>query len=241
MDKVFGMLKERPWLIAVAVVIGLVLMRGGKSGGGGGYNYDAMLQSQSIAADTNIAMAQIGSERVAAQNAITADYLKTVSLGAMAASMADREQSTKLAMAGMQAGQAAAEANAMFSLGAMQQQYGFATALKSLGIQERALEGDYLLASQQIGLERHALDVGRYVGDRQLEVERRSIDITNEMDARYINQALPQILRNNIDAIWHQGRAQRNIVKAAGTTSILNNLIGTAGSLASQGMTMGRF
>lgn len=240
MDKVLSLLKERPWLIAVAVVIGLILMRGGKSGGGG-YNYEAMLQSQSIAADTNIAMAQIGSERVAAQNAVMADYLKTVSLGAMAASMADREQSTKLAMAGMQAGQAAAEANAMFSLGAMQQQYGFATALKSLGIQERALEGDYLLASQQIGLERHALDVGRYAGDRQLEVERRFIDITNEMDARYINQALPQILRNNIDAIWHQGRAQRNIVKAAGTTSILNNLISTAGSLASQGMYQGRF
>lgn len=240
MDKVFGMLKERPWLIAVAVVIGLVLMRGGKSGGGG-YNYEAMLQSQSIAADTNIAMAQIGSERVAAQNAITADYLKTVSLGAMAVSMADREQSTKLAVAGMQSGQAAVETGAMFSLGAMQQQYGFATALKSLGIQERALEGDYAVAMQQLGVQKHALDVDRYMTDRQLELERRFIDVTNEMDARYINQALPQILQNNIDAIWHQGRAQRNIVKAAGSTSILNNLIGTAGSLVSQGMTQGRF
>lgn len=241
---IFDSLKDRPWLIAVAIVIGLLLLRSGK-GGGGGYDMGAMLESQRIASDANIAMAQIGAERSAAQNAIAGQYLTEASLGAMAYAASNKSESTKLAIAGLATGQAAAESNAMYNLGAMQQSQGFATSMRSLGIMHDKLYGDYLLNNKSLdtqvnlaNLEHGTLRYDMGVGK---EVRFKELDVQNAMDERYTYNQLPAMLRNNIDAIWHQGRAQRNIVKAAGTTSILNNLIGTAGNLASTGMSMGRF
>lgn len=238
MDKIFDAIKAHPYVAAGGALVLLLLMKaGGKSSGGS--NADVMLQSMSLASQTNIAMAEISAQTAAASNAAYYDYAKEVSLGAQAVAASNALNRTEQNIAALRTGENIVNTQAAFSLGAQQQKFGFEAALQSFGIQSKALDYDYMLGTLASRREDNALAGSLQLQNRALDFEGQVLASDERRYNTYVNQELPQVLRNSIDQIWHAGRAQRNIVKAGGMTSIWNNLISSGTSLLSKGMDNG--
>lgn len=263
MGNIIDTLSKYPWLIGIGAATGLfLLMRGGSSAvPSSGADYSATLASQKIATDAAVALSgvQVQAEAVRAQqNIATVQARRDIILGAQNLALADKSLTTDLAVTSMNNTRLMADSSAKTATDFFTVATGFALNNRDLDNQADALEKGFNLSMSGIMSDRITKSMElTYMDDASKRGNTLTFDLANlnsivtrALDASYYenvtnvtenqlkldreaNNAEFRINEQNQATIQNLAWRQKQIAKQGGMFNLFNNLIGTAGSLAS--------
>lgn len=249
-------LMTKPWLVAGVVILVLFLSRGKSASGG--INYDAMLQSQQIVTAGNLQAGQTYAQMYAVdagRNAAFIQAQKEIILGKQALAGLDKTLATQYAAKALEVNQAAQDSANAFAMGLTSNALSHAERVGDLQIQALRLvnEGNaagnaYSLGVKSLDNDKLALnnalvslgnDYGVAMAGINATTDIQKLGINSEYD--WLKYSLPAQERMNHDAeettrnlAWRA----KQIAKAAGSTSLFNNLISGGFGLANNALSI---
>lgn len=255
MGKIWDMLSDKPWLIAIAGLLGLYLFRGGSGGQqAAGTDYGATLASMDIASRTNVAMAEIAvaGQKVAAENNKTAaDMITAISLGAQQYAGVDRQARLLERVSSIEANSGLLERVAANAAGAFQSVLGQSVALKSLENEAFRLSTDRGVAYRALGIQEHlgltdyanaltlnerTLTSNERINAMEADLARDLRQADNEqraMELPWEFKTFDRQMANLENLYWRQ----KQIAKIGANSNLFGSIIGAVGDVASAGLT----
>lgn len=266
MDNILNVLKENPWWVVGAVLIGAFLLRGSPApapSGRGGYDPSVTLASQEISSNTNVALAgiQVDRESVAAsQNIAAIQATRDISLGAQQFAIADKQIKGQMYVEGLN------QTNVLAQMTTGLTDSMFAT-MAGVKLAEKELSNQTLSLRMNEGLAYTDMQNNRELGLNQMSTDRyladKGLTNANDADIRANQTAVTSMMQNlnatlaNIDLqkytlpfderINDRNRASeenyywrlKQIAKSQGMNGLLGSIIDGGFNLASAGMSRG--
>lgn len=253
MDKIFEVLKENPWWVVGAVIIGVFLLRSPPAPARGGSDGSVALASQEIASSTNVALAgiQVDRESVAAsQNIAAIQANRDISLGAQQFAIADKSLKAQTTMAGYEQTNILNQVTAGLTSNLFTTLAGAKLAEKDLNNQVLGMRINQHLTERDQDLARdirmEELAKGDIADSRAGHVAMTSL--LNEFNTTLANlnfqrEIVPQQLQQEYNIVDRQMSnlenmywRQKQIAKQQGMFDMFNGLISGGFSLASAGL-----
>lgn len=254
-DKMFSALADKPWLIAVAAIVGYLLFRPSQPVASGGVDYSATLASQKIASETNVALSGIGAQVAqvnAARDIAAGEQYVQLAAGAQALTMFDKQAGLTRNLTFMQTMQANQTAGMDLLGGLAAMTYGHKEAMtgfaNELELGRAALDNERFATQSQADVARLNTSSSANVSSKALDIDLSKFNINSMLqqalagiDLEALALELPYDERMHMqeqatirDLAWRQ----KQIAKYSAKMNVFNNLIGAGASLG--GAALGR-
>lgn len=238
-NNIIQVFKERPWLIGAAAIFGFLFLRPKPvPASSNGIDYNVMLQSQKIAADTNVALSGVSAQVAAVQSAKDAQIAgiqKDIILGSQQAWILNQGEQTKLKLGQMQWLQNMSEFSGNMLSGLKLAEMGHEEA--KIGLSNQLKLGDLQLVS-----DRDVALSGIKAGTDQTQIQSNTAAYLAGLDLEGLKFSLPIEAGMHLqeqETIRNLAWRQKQIAKSGGIFNLLGKVTGMVGDVASTAITRG--